>query len=283
MANDGANDGGMGSINWMRLINFLPPFFIVIIITVPYCIYVFINCKLLLNDEAPGPMFGVISLVIHHILVFFLTWSFVMSIVVDPGRVPEWYARLEMERQGVHQNTSVALDTEEYKLLANDTQGGGIEKKLDGSGRWCRKCVKVKPDRTHHCRVCNRCVLKMDHHCPWINNCVGHFNYKYFCLFLLYLALGCLFTIATFFQHFRESMFHVRRSRHHHRMSFDGRQCITTSFMICCSILIALCILGGFHVYLVLTNQTTIEFQINLMRRREARKNGEFYRNPYDL
>ena len=41
--------------------------------------------------------------------------------------------------------------------LAEDAKGGSIEKKLDGSGRWCRKCVKVKPDRTHHCRVCNRC------------------------------------------------------------------------------------------------------------------------------
>merc|ERR1719178_550177 len=136
-------------------------------------------------------MFGVASLVIHHILVFFLTWSFVMSIVVDPGRVPEWYARLEMERQGVHQNTSVALDTEEYKLLANETQGGGIEKKLDGSGRWCRKCIKVKPDRTHHCRVCNRCVLKMDHHCPWIYNCVGFRNYKFFFLLIFYSAIDC--------------------------------------------------------------------------------------------
>merc|ERR1712057_121382 len=120
-------------------------------------------------------------LIIHHIVVFFLLWSFAMSIIVDPGRVPEWYARLEMERQGMHvPGKFLAIDDEEYKLFANDAQGGSIEKKLDGSGRWCRKCVKVKPDRCHHCRVCQRCVLKMDHHCPWINNCVGFYNYKFF-------------------------------------------------------------------------------------------------------
>merc|ERR1712183_30322 len=73
--------------------------------------------------------------------------------------------------------------------------------------------------------------------------------------------------------------FYRRRSK----FTRNGRQCIMTSFMICSSILVALSILGGFHFYLVLTNQTTIEFQTNLIKRREARKSGEFYRNPYDL
>merc|ERR1712241_804892 len=40
---------------------------------------------------------------------------------------------------------------------------------------------------------------------------------------------------------------------------------------------------GGFHVYLVLSNQATIEFQTNFIRRAEARRNREYFRNPYDL
>merc|ERR1740117_506796 len=75
-------------------------------------------------------------------------------------------------------------------------------------------------------------------------------------------------------------MFYFRRRT---RLTRIGQHYVMMSFMICVSIMIALSILGGFHLYLVLTNQTTIEFQINLSRRRESRKNGELFRNPYDL
>jgi len=152
------------------------------------------------------------------------------------------------------------------------------EELAEGPPRQCRRCNRLKPPRAHHCSVCRRCVLKMDHHCPWINNCVGFGNYRHFCLFLLFLGLSCLYVVACFVHPFTESFVYMRR-----RGTRSGRQCIMTSFMITCSILIALCILGFFHVYLVLTNQTTIEFQTNLIKRREARKNGEFYRNPYDI
>jgi len=147
--------------------------------------------------------------------------------------------------------------------------------------RQCTKCTRVKPPRTHHCSVCRRCVMKMDHHCPWINNCVGFGNYRHFCLFMLFLAASCFFIVVVFFLNFSDLVMHVGRRRF--QMPRPARSCIMTSFMICCSILVALCILGGFHVYLVLTNQTTIEFQTNMMRRKEARKNGEYFRNPYDL
>lgn len=144
----------------------------------------------------------------------------------------------------------------------------------------CKHCLRLKPPRAHHCSVCRRCVLKMDHHCPWINNCVGFGNYRHFCLFMMYLALSCAFVIITFFPLFYQALFYPRRLRHMHRAQ---KQSVTTSFMIACSIMIALTILGGFHVYLVLTNQTTIEFQLNLLKRKEARRNGEYFRNPYDI
>ena len=57
----------------------------------------------------------------------------------------------------------------------------------------CKYCKELKVLRSHHCQVCGICVFKMDHHCPWINNCVGHYNHRYFVLFLTWLMLGCLY------------------------------------------------------------------------------------------
>merc|ERR1711934_1259357 len=227
------------------------------------------------EDDAPGPMFGVLCLIIHHILVFFLLWSFAMSIIVDPGRVPEWYARLEMERQGMHvPGKFLAIDDEEYKLFANDAQGGSIEKKLDGSGRWCRKCVKVKPDRCHHCRVCQRCVLKMDHHCPWINNCVGYYNYKFFYLFITYALLILVWVSTTSFLNFLRSV-----------ASPDVLDFGSDSFMIVfCWLYCTLfgVALGGFvtfHTYLLVQNFTTIE----LVEKKGSPARGKQYVHPWDL
>jgi DHHC palmitoyltransferase len=67
------------------------------------------------------------------------------------------------------------------------------EGKRNGCRRYCRKCLAWKADRTHHCSTCHECVLTMDHHCIFVNNCVGHGNYKYFMLFLIYVSIACTF------------------------------------------------------------------------------------------
>jgi palmitoyltransferase len=259
----------------LRIVNFVPPGVVVGIIAWPYYVYVFVNCEILMEDEVPGPMFGVICLVIHHILMFFLIWSFAMSIMVDPGRVPEWFALLEMERQGMHlPDKLLNLDKREYEQLAQESQGGSIEKKQDGSGRWCRKCVKVKPDRCHHCRVCQRCVLKMDHHCPWINNCVGYYNYKYFYLFILYALLILFWVSSTSFLNFLVSI-----------ASDDVLDVWSSSFMIVfcwlyCTLLgVALGGFVTFHTYLLVQNFTTIE----LVEKKGSPARGKTYLHPWDL
>ena len=139
--------------------------------------------------------------------------------------------------------------------------------------RTCRKCKTGKPPRTHHCSVCRRCVMKMDHHCPWVNNCVGFYNYKYFCLFLIYTAAGCLYTVLTCgFALVVPSPLGRRRE-----------QTIVFVFVLTLSVLFALTLFILWHTYLVATNQTTIEFYSNRMDSAEARRRGERWVNPFSI
>ena len=40
------------------------------------------------------------------------------------------------------------------QLMQSLLQGGEV--------RYCQKCCKPKPPRTHHCKVCKRCVLRYE-------------------------------------------------------------------------------------------------------------------------
>ena len=61
------------------------------------------------------------------------------------------------------------------------------------------------------------------------------------------------------------------------------RMPISLAFMLCLAVGIAVACLGGFHLYLTLTAQTTIEFHGNWMNRSKAKKLNQKWRNPYDL
>ncbi|XP_054738458.1 probable palmitoyltransferase ZDHHC24 isoform X2 [Anastrepha obliqua] len=40
--------------------------------------------------------------------------------------------------------------------------------------------------------VCRKCILKCDHHCVFTGCCIGHYNVRYFALFLVYMFFGSL-------------------------------------------------------------------------------------------
>jgi palmitoyltransferase len=142
----------------------------------------------------------------------------------------------------------------------------------------CKNTGVPKPPRSHYCHVRKSIVLNMDHYCPWMFNTVGYLNYRYFVSFLIWLWLGCVFVaFEAGDQVFRKvGIKGGANPQYHHQ-----EQSIMFLFVLCLSVGIAVSILMFWHIYLVLTAQTTIEFYGNFTRR--AKWRGETpWRNPYD-
>ncbi|KAH9492546.1 hypothetical protein Btru_025774 [Bulinus truncatus] len=57
----------------------------------------------------------------------------------------------------------------------------------------CYDCGRARPPRCHHCPLCRTCVLKRDHHCFFAGRCVGYRNHRFFCVFLVYAFVGCMY------------------------------------------------------------------------------------------
>mmetsp|Transcript_19093 Transcript_19093/g.73462 ORF Transcript_19093/g.73462 Transcript_19093/m.73462 type:complete len:338 (-) Transcript_19093:1628-2641(-) len=199
----------------------------------------------------PGGYFNLVSVVhlaISLWLVFNVPFNYLMCIFTPPGAPPK--------QEGG--------DREEERLLDED---------------WCYKCKQPKPARAHHCSVCGRCVLRMDHHCPWMANCVGFRNYKYFILFLLYITLGCIYVFAMCAWPAEWGGLASKRLD----VPFFGRSAISFVAMLTGTIALAC---GGmllWHLYLVYSQQTTIEFYQNQLYKRRAKKHNLIWYNPYDV
>lgn len=147
-------------------------------------------------------------IIIFHILLVMLMWSYIKVVIQDPGSVPENWKLVS--EQNIEEGNSVALS--DYASIENPTptlSTEQIERRQSQSRGYCSKCQNGKPPRCHHCSVCQRCVLKMDHHCIWVVNCVGARNYKFFLLFVVYTflitTLDTLVLLPSFIKFFRQT------------------------------------------------------------------------------
>ena len=98
-------------------------------------------------------------------------WSHLMTMLCDPGAVP----------QNAHP-------------LPRDIRTGMTL-------TICGCCDAYKPSNCHHDRISGRCITRMDHFCPWTNNAIGAKNQKNFILFLIYTDVACIYILALLLRH----------------------------------------------------------------------------------
>lgn len=162
---------------------------------------------------------------------------------------------------------------------------------------YCRNSSQPKPPRSHYDHVTKSLILNMDHYCPWMFNCIGYFNYRYFFNFLWFVTTGLMYGAAICFPAFmncggKKYRDQVRVSGGFQRPLKDmvvkhiqanpfiptpnERSYVALGFMLCLCLGAAVLCLGCFHLYLVLSAQTTIEFHGNV-----AKKRAGNWTNPY--
>ncbi|CAG9329274.1 unnamed protein product [Blepharisma stoltei] len=168
---------------------------------------------------------------IFHFDLVLILWSYIRVVATDPGTIPEYFDFLP-------NNTTEGLTTDHIEADVYAAKIG-----------MCNKCHQSRPPRTHHCSICDRCILRMDHHCPWVGNCIGFFNHKYFIQFLVYTSIDLLIlgTSSGIKLYYSDE---------------DLSICLLLSTIVGISMFFSLICLSLFHIWLIATNQSSLEVRI---------------------
>ncbi|KAE8662440.1 putative protein S-acyltransferase 14 [Hibiscus syriacus] len=179
--------------------------------------------------------------IVFHVLLVLLLWSYIRVVIKNPGSVPENWRTVSVEESSEVGNSLAAAED-------------GFERRSRGGG-YCTHCQNGKPPRCHHCSICRRCVLKMDHHCVWVVNCVGACNYKFFLLFLLYTfletTLVTVVLLPSFINFFREAK--------NHSASPAKSAIIFLAFVLNFAFALSLVCFITMHASLLSSNTTSVE------------------------
>ena len=111
----------------------------------------------------------------------------------------------------------------------------------------------------------------------------GHFNHRYFFLYMAYMVTGCLFIMVFGFEIFYDEIVNGRASENEKFDFFERRNMI---FYLVFIITGTFFILGGlllWHARLIHRGETSIEQLINNSETKRLKKHGKKYANAYNF
>ncbi|KAH9847939.1 zf-DHHC-domain-containing protein [Lenzites betulinus] len=234
-------DGEAIHRRWYHL---LPLFVAIVMILAPHpsLLIIFVNYYYRIHHT---PLRGFAHMLVAYTLTFLAFSSLIVVLVRDPGPVTGDKARGEEADGGDDVEGESFLEA-----LLSPPEG----EEAHGPGRWCKKCDGPKPERAHHCGTCGRCVLKMDHHCMWLGHkCIGHRTHSSFVHFLF-----CVTALAAYVAILCSSVVYWAFTN---PLAIDEGTPIHAISLAFYGLIISLVIGSflGYHIYLITTNQTTIE------------------------
>ena len=112
---------------------------------------------------------GIFLIIVYQVLFALFIASAVRTIITPPGDIPSWL------------RSDGKSDLHSYSNLLQ-----AVERKHDGSPRFCRKTWAYKPDRAHYCSEVGRCVLQYQTFSVTLNSAIGFYNYKFYVLTIFY-------------------------------------------------------------------------------------------------
>lgn len=201
--------------------------------------------RLLVHESFPIAV-SVIHAIISVYFLLTICINFIACLYLRPSQPPA--ATLDIE-----------APTNELLQQSSSSSPSSTSPYTTRSETWrlCTQCNAPKPPRTHHCTTCKTCYMKLCHHCPALGRCIAQDNYPYFYRFVTSVAMGSAFTVATCNALLNKGV--------------EGDENIVFLFVVGgVPVAVATGLLALWHVYLVATGQTTIEWLDNWRARRRG-------------